>query len=171
MHLNKRTGSIILSVSITASCGPDTPAESTWMLGTFSERPVGYVQGDWGVSQIEILADGAFLLGGVGVDNTPLESQEYAWERGTDESIEVSFPNAGEGGIEAWRITPGERCNEILIQDIQMGEPVGAPFTYVRGAVCVNDLGTCPGPAGSQCEQFKTVWCDDPPPPCEDDTE
>lgn len=37
---------------------------------------------------------------------------------------------------------------------------------FSRGAVCTKTL-SCP-PGSLECDSYETVYCDEPPPPCDD---
>ena len=149
------------------ACGPEVAAESRWMLDTFSNRPAGYLSNNCGVSHYEFLEDGTFIDGGVDCDNNFVELQRLTWERLDADTIEVALPS---GDLEALRVRPGEHCNVIEIVGVRDGVALeNAPSVYVRGAVCQGRAAPCQ-PEGSQCESYVTVWCDEPPPPCEEDT-
>lgn len=163
MPLTVRLSLLTLLVAAT-TCGPDVAKESTWMLGTFSIVQVGQLN-YLSVPFYDILDDGSFVQGKiVHPGNVREEIGEYRWERRGEDEIEVLFPDAGEGGIEAWRISPGPDCNTVRVDYIQGGKP-GLETLLYRGAVCIEALGTkCP--SGSNCDSTKAVWCDEPPPPC-----
>jgi len=158
--------SLIVLLFMSAACNPEVAEESDWMLGTFSNVGAGYRSNSCGVGRYEILEDGTFIDGGVDCDNDPVEPKRLTWERLDENTIEIALPS---GDFEAMRIRLGKHCNVIEIVSVRDGVAL-ADFAleYVRGAVCHERTGPCE-PEGSQCEGYITVWCDEPPPPCEDD--
>ncbi|MBA3546237.1 MAG: hypothetical protein H0T76_07135 [Nannocystis sp.] len=164
MHLITRLWPLML-LSAATTCGSD-PANDTWMLGTFSDVQVGQLNYQ-SAPFYDILEDGSFVKGKiVHPGNVRVETGEYRWERRGEDEIEVLFPDVEKGGIEAWRISPGFDCNTVRVDYIQRGEP-GLETALYRGAVCIEALGMkCP--SGSNCDSTKAVWCDEPPPPCDE---
>ena len=51
----------------------------------------------------------------------------------------------------------------IKVEDVRDGE-AQQPSFLVRGDACLQQV-ACPD--GTQCDDCNTVWCDDPPPPCD----
>jgi len=157
--------SLIVLLFMSAACNPEVAEESDWMLGTFSNVGAGYRSNSCGVGRYEILEDGTFIDGGVDCDNNPVELQRLTWERLDADTIEIALPS---GDIEAMRIRLGRDCNLIEILRVRDGVVLeNLPYEYVRGAVCQGRTLPCQ-PEGSQCESYITVWCDEPPPPCEE---
>jgi hypothetical protein len=150
---------LVLSVG----CGPNSPQESTWMLGTFSTHIVGLSGHTSAVGHYDFRADGTVIFGGVAqYGDSVIPEEEYTWERRGEEAIEVRFPKTYLG-VEAWRIMPGDDCN-LRREQLAGGEVVAKDFLY-RGAVCLQKLAPCPG--GGECPSTMTVWCDEAPPECD----
>jgi len=170
-------GSLLLMAAI-AACGPDDLAQeipelSTWMLGTWSTRAVGYVTNECGISQLKFQEDGTVLKGGASCGARPSFPTELTWERDGEDALIVTLPE--DDYFDGHRITLGSHpltletdCKSLAIVDILNGKIEEATLRwYVRGSVCMNVLsGPCPEGQGS-CEGYATVWCDEPPPPCE----
>ena len=149
-----------------AACGPEVAEKIDLLFGTYSDPPAGVAnQNSSFVVHYMIRPDGKFLIGGYydcGANKS--EPKEYQWVRHDETTIDVLFPDAGEGGVDTWRISRGGDCNQISVQRRREGEDLGIGF-YQRGEVCLEELPPCPG---SNCESCKTVWCDGPPPPCDE---
>lgn len=166
----------VFSAMVAAACGPDAPAqpeESTWMLGTWSDRIVGYPTNECSTSHLHFLADGTLREGSASCYSGPTYPKAYTWEREDEHTVIV---NLTEGHYaDAWRITlaihPATKtrdCDVIEVVDFINGElEEGTRREYVRGAVCMKLLGPCPEGQGS-CEAARTEWCEGPPPPCDD---
>jgi hypothetical protein len=148
-----------------AACGPEGTEKIDALFGTYSALPAGISnRNTYTVRNFVIEPDGTFVIGGyfqcgAGI-GTP---EELRWVRRGDEAIDVRFPDAGEGGIDTWRISRGADCNQIRVESRREGEAVGDAF-YARGEVCLEMLPPCPG---GHCDSCGTVWCDGPPPPCD----
>ncbi len=159
---------LLLCVSLASGCGDDLAGTSDWMVGVYSDRMPGLQNShDVYVDQYEIRADGTFLVHALRVcgSNTFTE-KAYTWEHLDADTIKVKFPEGAPGGFEAWHISRGKDCNEILVGYENHGE-VFVEVPYQRGAVCLERV-TCPS-GTVECDYCKTVWCDEPPPPCADE--
>ena len=148
------------------ACGPEGPEKIDLLFGTYSSPTAGISnQNSTTVTHYEIRADGTFVIGGFyGCGASKATMKEYTWVRHGEAAIDVLFPDASEGGIDTWRITRGVDCNQIHVERRREGESVG-DRDYQRGEVCLDVLPPCPG---TQCDSCKTVWCDGPPPPCDE---
>lgn len=151
------------------ACGPDTAQESTWMLGTFSAPGVG-MRNVAGVTYYEFREDGTLIRSGIELHGTmeaETEPVEYTWARLGDDLIEVQLPEP-HGWVDRWHVSPASSCDQIQLYGLHGDSNVkyGGNSLY-RGNVCI---GGAPGPCpiGSNCDSNITVWCDEPPPPCDD---
>jgi hypothetical protein len=165
---NPRAPLVLALALVAVGCGqvdsPDQPSD--WMLGTFSDRNVKdrsvglsslgrYVFHDDGTLDVIAIIDCE--------ENEERPLHRYTWSRVGDALVMVDMP---EGDIyESWRVTPGEDCSTLHVEQVQHGDPIEGP-TLLRGEVCMKELPPCP--EGTSCETCETVWCDDAPPPCDD---
>jgi len=149
-----------------SACGPEGAEKIDLLFGTYSDSPAGVSsQNSSFIVHYVISPDGKFLIGGYyncGANKS--EPKEYQWVRHDETTINVLFPDAGEGGVDTWRISRGDDCNQIRVELRREGETVGEA-RYPRGEVCLEVLPPCPG---TQCDACGTVWCDGPPPPCDE---
>jgi hypothetical protein len=164
------------------ACGPEAPEEEpdsgeqplpTWMLGTWSNKALGFESGSCIVQHFKFEADGMAFEGRVGdKDCEDLGEPRYAaammWEPAGDDTVLVPIRSSSYN--RAWRITPARdphtgqiRCDLLRAVRLTDGVPdEHLTYTYIRGSLCVEPV---PQPAGT----YRTVWCDDPPPRCEDE--
>jgi len=169
MHLIKLLCALLASFVFFA-CGPEAPHVNR-LIGTYSSRGAVYSTNDSSVVHYEILDDGRFTIVSVGADageqcnNVRGTATEYSWKPYGEDEIEVSFPDRAMGGVEAWRISRGGACS-MRVRLVQEGKVSTNFQEYTRGAVCLAVPTCLPGPACSGCN---LVWCDEPPPPCDDD--
>ncbi len=167
MHLINRWGLLLLPF-LTAACGPETndnDKSDDWLLGVFSNRNVGDSSpGLDGVGRYEFRDDGTLTIGGVSgcEKNIVTVTDEYQWTRKGDDAVVVELPE--DSAVEEWRISPGSDCSWVQVEWLQDDE-VANTTGWIRGAVCMKELPPCP--EGTSCETCETIWCDEPPPPCE----
>jgi len=134
------------------------------MLGTFSNRKIrDHSVGLSSLGQYVFHEDGTLAVIALTEceENKPELLQEYTWSRAGDSLVVVEVPE--EDIFEAWRVTPGETCDTLLVEQIQHGDPA-ITFPLIRGAVCMKELPPCL--EGTSCETCETTWCDEAPPPC-----
>ncbi|HRI10539.1 MAG TPA: hypothetical protein PKW35_22115 [Nannocystaceae bacterium] len=160
---------LLALVATIPGCGPDEAAqqtESTWMLGIWSSESVGWLTNNCGVSMFDIRKDGTFFDGGYvcGTEFEPKFDTEYVWEHDGEDVIVVR--PIGSNPADGWRITRGDDCETIVVAQI-VGDTIFSPGLMYRGAVCMKDRGPCMDMG--ECEAYETVWCDGPPPPCDED--
>lgn len=146
-----------------AACGPDS--SSDWVIGIYSSETEGGRGQFASVTHYDIRADGTAVFSKVYPEIPEEITSTRNWVRRDEHTIDILFSDAGEGGIEAWRVTPGENC-DVRIHYISRGK-VGIETGLYWGAVCLERLpGLCP--SGSECDSTKKVWCDGSPPPCDE---
>ena len=171
MQLIKPHGLLVLL--ILAACGPEVSVqeESNWMLGTWSDQGVGFETNECVISHIKIEKNGKAFRGGSVCGAGPTYPTELTWERDGEDAIILHFPE--DEHYDGWRLFVGERppkgpeCNALSVENILEGVHYeGGMFIYGRGAVCTEKLGPCSEGQGS-CEDYRTVWCDEPPEKCE----
>ncbi|MBZ5714662.1 hypothetical protein [Nannocystis pusilla] len=152
------------------------PEVGTWMLGVWSDEAVNIDTNDCSVTHLKIDADGKAYRGGFRCGSTaPTYDEAYVWEPDGEDAIVMRAED--DANASAWRIPLGtnmltqrQECDLLVTVPIVDGELSDNPrVTYVRGAVCTRAYTSCPGGAGN-CDAYKTVWCEEPPPPCEDET-
>jgi len=165
MSLIKPFRLLVLLAAGTA-CGPEGAEKIDVLFGTYGELAVGISNPLTSVVRNFVInEDGTFVINGhssCGVKTT--EPKEYKWVRHGDDAIDVLFPDAGEGGIDTWRISRGADCNQIRVDPLVNGES-SYDYPLARGEVCLEVLPPCPG---STCNSCGTVWCDGPPSPCDE---
>jgi len=159
--------SLVGLLLVATACGPESKDkdDTDWILGVFSNRDVGDSSlGLDGVGRYNFREDGTLSIGGVSECEKNIETvtDEYEWSRESDDLVVVSVPE--DSIFEEWRVTPGSDCNSVRVDQIQDGE-ARVSYGLTRGAVCMKELPPCP--EGTSCEDCETVWCDEPPPPCE----
>ena len=160
--------SLVVLLLLAAACGPESKDkdDTDWILGVFSNRDVRDDSvGLSSVAHYEFRDDGT-LIGTVlrnCAENSEEPLFEYEWTRESDDAVLVELPD--EDGVDnTWRMVPGSDCTWLRVESLQDGEFVD--YTgWTRGAVCMKELPPCP--EGTSCETCETVWCDEPPPPCE----
>lgn len=158
--------SLFALLSATA-CGPDTARESTWMLGIFSAPGVN-MRNVSGVTYYEFREDGTLVVSGIADwGKTQIEPLEYTWERLDNDLIEVQLPEPHDW-VDRWHVSPASSCDQVQFYGLHGDDGVkyGGASLY-RGKVCIA-AGGGPCPSGSNCDSSITVWCDEPPPPCDD---
>ena len=166
MYLSKIPVALMVFSAFPA-CGPEAP-NTDRLIGTFSNRGAGSFTKDSRLAHYEIREDGTFVIVRVGSDaggrcnNVRETLAQYSWKPYGEDEIEVSFPDGSRGNVEAWRISLGPECS-IRVRSVQEGMVSTNASEYTRGAVC-REVPPCP--EGEVCE-CNTVWCDEPPPPCD----
>lgn len=160
MRRSGRTALVMLG--LVCACGEEMVTDSDWALGTYSSVEVGYLEHQIPrLLHFEIRADGVFAVEGWdGCGNIELPRREYAWKY-VGGAIEVVFEDASLVGADRWRLTPGEHCNEILVQNWD-GETWGEVYGRPRGEVCAGIEAGC---ESGECF-CQTHWCDEAPPMC-----
>ena len=165
MQLIQRCALLAL-LGVTTVCGPEVAQESTWMLGTFSSSGVN-MRNLSGIAHYEFREDGTLIFSGIAhYGEVEIEPVEYTWERLGPDLIEVHLPEPY-GAVDRWRFSPGKQCDYIRISRYA-GENEPSDSSLHRGKVCLGPAGG-PCPSGSNCDSTITVWCDEPPPPCDDE--
>ncbi len=146
------------------ACGP-AAGTSDWMLGTFSDTKIK--QEAYGLGHDEFHEDGRLVLINVTRcgENVREQVLEYEWRRDGDSHVIVEL-NGPEGGVDQWLISAGETCETLKVEEVVDGEAFFG-FTLWRGAVCMELLPPCT-PEQVERPGCKTVWCDGPPPECEE---
>jgi hypothetical protein len=165
MLLRTRTQLLLGCLAATA-CGPESKDANDWMIGVFSSPGPGNMSlGLDSVTHYEFLEDGTLLVGGVSgcASNAPRDSEARAWIAVGKNSLRIDDPAPG-SVIEAWSISRGQSCGDILVDTIIAGQ-VTDTTSWTRGEVCLQELSPCA--EGTSCETCKTVWCDDEPPDCD----
>ena len=149
-----------------AACGPEDTEKIDVLFGTYGSLPVDFSNMNTSaVKNYVINEDGTFIIDGYYQCGAKTSTaREYNWVRHGEDAIDVLFPDAGEGGIDTWRISRGADCNQIRLEPRVKGEAFHA-YPLARGEVCLKVLPPCPG---SNCDACGTVWCDGPPPPCDE---
>lgn len=155
---------LTLAVPLALSCGPDSGGD--WGIGIYSDYTAGGQGLTSSVLHYDVRPDGTVLISSVDIDNVETDQAMRTWVRRDEFTIDILFPDAGEGGIEAWRLTP-DTCERVNVTWISGGE-LGLETGLYRGAVCVERLPPCPDP-GIECDSAKTVWCEGVTPPCEEE--
>jgi hypothetical protein len=150
-----------------SGCSKVDVERSGWVLGTFSDTPANYSSlALLGVTQYEFREDGTLALSAVGCGGAPKELiREYQWRTDGDLRVIVEIPAPENTVFQEWVVTQGEECNTLQIDQIQDGRSISGPLLW-RGAVCMSKLPPCE--AGHECASCTTVWCDEPPPDCEE---
>ena len=69
-------------------------------------------------------------------------------------------------GVDEWTLERGDSCNVLEVTKWLNGG-VFETSRLNRGDLCLQELPPC-DPPGSQCDRCETIWCDEPPPPCDD---
>lgn len=157
----------LLGLLLAASaCGPEGGEKIDILFGTYGSLPVDFSNVNTStVKNYVINEDGTFVIDGdYQCGAKTVDPKEYRWVRHGEDAIDVLFPDAGEGGIDTWRISRGADCNQIRLEPRVKGEAFDA-YPLARGKICLEVLPPCPG---STCNSCGTVWCDGPPPPCDD---
>ena len=158
------------------ACGPEKHESEDWMLGIFSES------GRPGLSvSSESLGKFRFEGGGI-AHSTNLSScgeqgetwgTQYEWERREGSTIAIVQEPAHEDATpREWHFTPSG-CNEFGWESVRWEEVVDGDvvvtFQLRRGDMCLERF-DCNGDNDElQCADCRTVWCDEPPPPCSPD--
>lgn len=155
---------LTLAVPLALSCGPDSGGD--WGIGIYSDYTAGSKGLIPSVAHYDVRADGTVVFSFVDTDDVETVVETRTWVRRDEFTIDILFPEAGEGATEAWRLTP-DTCERVNVTWIKGGEPSLETGLY-RGAVCVERLPPCPDP-GIECDSAKTVWCEGVTPPCEEE--
>jgi hypothetical protein len=160
---------LALVAALLSACGPQARDDGDWMLGTFSDPGPGLRSaGPIGLRHYEFHDDGTLSVIGVtecGDNNEELRFEAEWVQQGQDEIV-VELPE--EDAIDAWLITPAPECGSVQVEWLQEGA-VENTTSWTRGIVCTRELPACA--EGTSCESCETVWCDEPPPPCDDQSQ
>lgn len=168
MLMSKQCSALVLAMAA-MGCGPESHDKADeWMLGTFSTVAVPFSDLNLNaVRHYEFREDGVLVRGGLSdCGEEEITPEEFTWERVGDNVIEVVLPASG-SGIDAWRFTVGSDC-DVLFDDLRAGQPLGDPSVLYRGAVCLQALGPGCQPGETECNSCESIWCDEPPPECDD---
>lgn len=149
-------------LALAPACGPESPPENLWALGTYSNHNAYYVGTDSSVAQYEFRADGTFVRRFDRCGDVAVPPEEHVWRHVGEGAVEVDFIS-GENEGSSWHVTPGADCNEIRIQPYFATQPE-VDYTMGRGEVCIRPEACGPETIECFCE---TYWCDEPPPECE----
>jgi hypothetical protein len=164
MFVSTARGVLVLALAA-VGCSTEVTESTDWMLGTFSSRFVGDRPiGLSALGQYHFREDGTLALISITNcgENREEPFQEYKWSRAGNWLVIVDMP---EGDIfDEWRVTPGDNCNSVEVDQVQYGA-VNGKFTLARGAVCLKELPPC---EEGDCATCETAWCDEPPPPCDE---
>lgn len=159
----------LLAGSSTLACGPEAVEHGDWMLGTFSLTGAEHVV--TGSTTRYVIHEDQVLelvdIHGCGANREELVD-EYPWKHNEGDSIDVYEPGGGRYdfmGVQAWRLRETDDCNRLEVEEIRDGRVVGE-LPFFRGAICMEDLPPCE--PGRECDSCKTVWCDEPPAPCDE---
>lgn len=164
----KHIALILAASTVVPACGPHV-GDADWMLDTFSEAAVGYANLN-GLSKYTFEAGGEGTRTSIGACGGDESQISFRWERRSDRSIAI-VPGEGEQHVfnsndDERRLSLTGRCvapdaEEARFESIQGGQ-VAKEWTLVRGDVCI-EVPTCPEHTECDCV---TVWCDEPPSPC-----
>ncbi len=164
-----RTVFSIIAAVPSFACGPEV-ANVNGLVGTYSTRSAGLSTHDSNLLHYEIDQDGGFTFVRVGsaeggaCNNIRGAQLAYTWNALSGKEIEVAFPDRALGA-DAWRISRGPGCS-MKVRPVNAGVVSTNAMEFTRGAVCF-EVPKCP--EGEICGGCSLVWCDEAPPPCEDD--
>ncbi len=144
------------------------------MLGTFSElgRP-GLSVSNSRLGKFRFEEDGvaySTTLSSCGEQSGDLQ---YEWERRKGSTIAIVQEPAHETArASEWRFTPDgcsiDNWDVVRWEEVVDGDVV-VTVQLMRGDMCLERF-DCNGDNDDlQCEDCRTVWCDEPPPPCSPD--
>ena len=169
------------AVLLLGACGPER-GDDDWMLDTFSQsRGAGNIDTNSALGKFTFEPDGTGTRTSIGSCGSDVDDYPFIWERRDGLTIAI-VPYPGEEFVfntneEEWRFTPTGVCSltggveEIQWQEIQDGQVVLDALVF-RGDVCLERFEPSPEdcPPGYECDDCRTVWCDEAPPPCEEES-
>lgn len=161
---------------VSMACGPESRDPGEWMYDVFS-----YAAGPGETVPSRSVGKIRFERGGIARTTALNEcgegggtwETEYQWEYGDDSTIVMEVNSGDIGAKEEWRFSPRAPCSpsglpQIRKETLLDGE-VYQTGSILRGDLCLESF-DCNGENDElQCEDCRTVWCDEPPPPCSDD--
>lgn len=175
----------LLVLSCLGACGPsasEPPKVQEWMLGVFSDRqPVGHSDTD-AVIQYHVydtLEVSALVVNVSG----PVSEFHRVWEPRGDDAFAM-FPAEEELDSDTtaeYLVRPSEGASvdcgpyEVVTVRGPASDDPGPrpnPETIYRGAVCSRPYDCAPPPDDPDAcwgLAYTLEWCDEPPPPCEDE--
>lgn len=150
----------------------------TWMLDTFTLVRAGRVGLSHGlhVWKLVFRPDGTGDRISVALCGDSAHQAGFVWEyRGGDAIAVVAGPDLDDG--EEWLLTPRNTCStpssgqegaveEITIDIMQEGGLFDSWVLY-RADVCLAPYHSDTCPEDFECDDCQTVWCGDPPEPCQ----
>jgi hypothetical protein len=162
----------------TLAMGCTSTTGDEWLQGTFSDLEVPHAEyGVESVRRYEFRPTGVLVVNDVR-DCTEHNESGFQpvgrWRHRGDDTVEVEVDEPYD--VRYWRFSPAEPdpdassdddfCNRIHWDAVSSEGEVTQTSWLFRGDVCMSDENV-PCYDESVCPRCVTVWCDEPPPPCE----
>lgn len=153
-----------------SSAGPEPIAPAEWMSGLYSNREVNQDTATFtengNVGYYEFLPDGTFL-GLLTGGSEPVRM----WAPISETEARI-YPNEMDDPRIAWwratEVATADGCRKVSLRLFVGAEDTPGPGLY-RGKVCVVDVPCPPDQKPYEgCSGYRLVWCDEPPPGCDD---
>jgi hypothetical protein len=170
-------GMLVVGLGFLAGCGPvlgdgedeaDDPDE-TWMLGVFDRRAVG----DDAVYSVEFTPNGQAIWREISGCGRHEMTHDYTWSLLNSEELEVALIEDGSPYAVVRQVGCDDGIQKLVWETRQESPPVTFEQFLWRGERCLEERPYHPDDPdepgevlpGDVCE---IVWCDEPPPPCEE---
>lgn len=154
------------------ACGPESRDSSGWMYDTFSsnQEHIGQTYPfTAGLYKYTFSTDGEGTRSVLNSCGDSTEESVFSWKSLGDDVVEVANAAwlADGGSVSVTRV---DVCSPNGWEQIDIVENVGnvevSRQRMTRGDVCFEKLDCGGEPGNSQCDNCRTIWCDEPAPSC-----
>jgi len=159
------------------ACGPRPADDADWMLDTFSE----FGEGDRqvfpysGLGKLGFEPDGVGTYTSLGACGRDVTVTPFSWEPRGGDALAI-VPEPGEDFVfgsndHEWRIAMTGSCNPVGLEEVALQEvrdgTIDGERTIYRGDLCLERFECSESTGGIECDDCRTVWCDEAPEPCD----
>lgn len=164
-----------LLLTSAAACGPESRDSSEWMYHTFSsnQEHIGQTYPfTAGLYKFSFSVDGEGTRTVLNSCGDSPEKSAFSWESLDDDVVVIAEGAwlADGGSISVTRV---DDCSPNGWEQIEMVEMAAgvevSRLRMTRGDVCFEQFDCGIEPGNSQCDNCRTVWCDEPAASCSND--